>query len=105
MREHHVGVVVGDIEDGQEYFGYLGYWPCGEVVEDLEQHNRILFLENGQNYSRIELIAPLDDISTVRNARHGIHHICYEADEDFIHGFKSLKIGRMLPRRDRKSVV
>lgn len=99
MKEHHVGIVVGDIEDGQRFFGYLGYQTCGEVVEDFEQHNRILFLENGQNYSRIELIEPLDDTSTVRNARRGIHHICYEADEDFIDEFKLLKMGRMLPRR------
>lgn len=99
MREHHVGIVVRDIEESRTVFGCLGYKPCGDMVEDLEQHNRILFLENRQNYSRIELIEPLDDASTVRNARHGIHHICYEADEDFVDGFKALKIGRMLPQR------
>ena len=69
------------------------------MVEDLEQHNRILFMENGLDCGRIELIEPMDDASTVRNARCGIHHICYEVNEDFINGFKSLKIGKMLPRR------
>ena len=68
MREHHVGIIVGDIEEGRLVFGHLGYRPCGEVVEDFEQHNRILFLENGQSLSRIELIEPLDGASTVRNA-------------------------------------
>ena len=99
MREHHVGIVVRDIEEGRTVFGRLGYRPCGEMVEDLEQHNRILFMENGLDCRKIELITPMDDASTVRNARHGIHHICYEVDEGFLNGFKPLKIGRMLPRR------
>lgn len=99
MREHHVGVIVGDIEESRMVFGCLGYRPCGEMVEDLEQHNKILFLESRQNYSRIELIEPLDGASTVRNARQGIHHICYEVDEGFMEDFKTLKIGRMLPQR------
>ncbi|MCI8790820.1 MAG: VOC family protein [Lachnospiraceae bacterium] len=99
MREHHVGIIVGDIEEGRLVFGHLGYRPCGEVVEDFEQHNRILFLENGQSLSRIELIEPLDGASTVRNASHGIHHICYETDVGFMESFKTLKIGRMLPQR------
>lgn len=99
MKEHHVGIVVGNIEESKLVFGHLGYHPCGEAVEDIEQHNRILFLENGQDFSRIELIEALDDASTVRNARHGIHHICYKVDKDFVDGFKALKIGRVLPRK------
>lgn len=99
MQEHHIGIVVGDMEEGRRVFGCLGYRPCGEVVEDSEQHNRILFMEYELGCRRIELIEPMDDASTARNARRGIHHICYEADEDFINGFKSLKIGRMLPQR------
>ena len=99
MREHHIGIIVKDIEEEQLILGHLGYRPCGEVVEDFEQHNRVLFLENGEKLSRIELIEPLDSASTVRNARHGIHHICYEVDADFVEEFKALKIGRMLPHR------
>ena len=29
MREHHVGIVVRDIEEGQMVFECLGYRPCG----------------------------------------------------------------------------
>lgn len=99
MREHHVGIVVKNMEESRLVFERLGYWSCGEEVEDLEQHNRILFLENGQNLNKIELIEPLDDASTVRNAAPGIHHICYEVKEGFADGFRALKIGKLLPQR------
>lgn len=99
MREHHVGIVVKNIEESRLVFERLGFQSCGEEVEDPEQHNRILFLENGQNLNKIELIEPLDGASTVRNAAPGIHHICYEVEEDFADGFRALKIGKLLPQR------
>lgn len=53
MREHHVGIVVRDIEEGRTVFGRLGYRPCGEMVEDLEQHNRILFMEKAWTVGKL----------------------------------------------------
>lgn len=99
MREHHVGIVVKNMDESRLVFERLGYWSYGEEVEDLEQHNRILFLENGQNPNKIELIEPLDGASTVRNAAPGIHHICYEVGEGFADEFRALKIGKLLPQR------
>lgn len=95
MREHHIGIVVRDMEESRWVFSCLGYHPCTEVTEDIYQHNKILFLEDGQDSNRIELIEPLDEASTVRNVRPGMHHICYEVEDSFLDEFKAMKIGKI----------
>lgn len=95
MKEHHLGIVVRSIEESRRIFGCLGYSPCTKMIEDIHQHNKILFLKDGQDSRKIELIEPLDEESTVKNAMPGLHHICYEVEGSFMDDFKALKIGKI----------
>jgi len=40
MREHHIGIVVKNVEESQKIFEKLGYKVCSEVTVDEYQHNR-----------------------------------------------------------------
>ena len=97
MHIHHVGIIVTDINESLLIFNHLGYQACEEVVEDYYQHNKILFLEDTEKSIKIEMIEPLDDESTVKRAKPGLHHICYEVmnEEEFYQEFKKRKIGKI----------
>lgn len=100
MREHHIGIVVKNIEESQRIFEQLGYEAHSETITDEYQHNRILFLENKETLQKIELIEALDGLSTVKSFNSGIHHICYEVDkrENFREMFKEMGIGKIFTR-------
>lgn len=100
MYEHHLGIVVENIEESKRIFAHLGYKVCSEVVMDDYQHNRILFLENLWNSRRIELIQAMDDYSTVKNFKPGFHHICYEVEnkDDFDNEFREMKVGKIFSK-------
>lgn len=113
MREHHIGIVVKNVEESQKIFEKLGYKVCSEVTVDEYQHNRILFLKNEETQQKIELIEALDGQSTIKNFKSGFHHICYEVDEreNFREIFKEMEIGKIFthdliaPALDNRCVV
>lgn len=113
MKEHHIGIVVKDIDRDMDIFGQLGYKACSQVTIDGVQNNRIIFLENSTSSQRIELIEPLNGGSTVRNFKPGIHHICYEVEQegDFREAFREMGIGKIFtqdmaaPALDGRRVV
>lgn len=100
MREHHIGIVVKKLEESQEIFEKLGYRVCSKVTIDEYQYNRILFLENEKSLQKVELIEALNEQSTVKNVKLGIHHICYEVGEveSFHEIFKEMNIGKIFTR-------
>ncbi len=100
MREHHIGIVVKNVEESQRIFEQMGYKALSEVIMDEYQHNRILFLENEETQQKMELIEALDGQSTVKNFKSGLHHICYEVDEreNFREIFKEMGIGKIFTR-------
>ncbi len=100
MREHHIGIVVKKMEASQRIFEQLGYKVHSEVITDEYQHNKILFLENDETFQKIELIEALDELSTIKNFKPGLHHICYEVDEteNFRKIFKEMCIGKIFTR-------
>lgn len=97
MKEHHIGIVVKNLEESQVIFEQLGYKVCSDVSMDKYQHNKVLFLENKETSHKIELIEALNDHSTVKKATPGIHHICYEVEEqeNFREIFKKMSIGKI----------
>lgn len=97
MREHHIGVVVESVEASGKIFSCLGYNVCSEVTIDKYQHNKIVFMKNKETLQTIELIEALDEQSTIKNFKPGIHHICYEVDEAdaFREVFRKLGIGKI----------
>lgn len=111
MIVHHYGIVVDDINKSIPIYLKLGYNVVSEIIIDEEQHNKVVFLSNqGLN---IELIEPIDNLSTVNKAKIGYHHICYESncDEDIVGLFKEMKIGKiftppiMAPALNNRKVV
>ena len=113
MKTHHVGIIVDSIEKDTELYKKLGYQQIGEPVNDMNQFNRILFLTNSLDGSRIELIEALDDRSSVINLPQGYAHICYETEDldAAIEDLKREKIGVVFtkilvaPAIDNRSVV
>ncbi|MDR9770435.1 VOC family protein [Acetomicrobium sp.] len=80
MKVHHVGIVVKDIEKACLLYRGLGYVQVDSIIEDNVQHNRLLFLKNGELL--VELIEPINSSSPVYNPRNlGYHHICYEVED------------------------
>lgn len=80
MREHHIGIIVKDINKEIEMYSHLGYYPTSAIVYDELQNNRIVFLKKQDLSLLIELVQPVDSSSTVRHSSVGYHHICYEVD-------------------------
>lgn len=100
MKEHHIGIVVKNVEESRIIFEQLGYEVCSAVIEDEFQHNKILFMKNKKTLAKIELIEALNEKSTVKNFKSGIHHICYEVEEqeNFREIFKKMGIGKIFTR-------
>lgn len=57
MIFHHIGLACRDLEAGTAVQALFGYWPDGEIIEDLLQKVRLRFLVGGG--PRLELLTPL----------------------------------------------
>lgn len=103
MIEHHIGIVVGNIEEDIETYSKLGYVTVSEIYYDEVQKNRIVFLKKDGTKILLELIEPMDSSSTVSSALLGYHHICYEVDneKEFNVLFKSKGYGRIILHKVR----
>lgn len=112
MKINHIGIVVKNIEKSKQLYIKMGYSIMTETIYDLYQNNRILFLRLN-DYPPLELIEPLDSMSSVYNFPPGYHHICYEKDEeqDIIQLFRDIKVGKIFtkplvaPALDNQMVV
>ena len=90
----------------------MGYSIMTEIVEDFNQNNRIVFLQLNE-YPPIELIEPLNSLSSVYNFSPGYHHICYEKDDDqdIIKLYRDMNVGKIFtkpivaPALDNRKVV
>lgn len=81
MVLHHIGIIVNDIESALAYYTFLGYEQINTLTFDDIQMNNIVFLSAGcQPY--IELIQPVNEKSTVYNAKTGFHHLAYDIRND-----------------------
>ena len=99
MKIHHIGIKVDNIEKNIFLFEKLGYKLEKPIVFDHVQSNKIALLRDNENFL-LELIEPINDTSTIKNASYGYHHICYlvESYSDFILNFKKMKIGKIFTK-------
>ncbi len=78
----HIGYAVTDIEKASDIFNWLGYEPCGDVIDDFDRRVSIRFFKNGETL--IECIAPLGNDSPVCKwlEKNGCspYHLCYISD-------------------------
>ncbi len=85
MKLHHVGVVVGSLEEsGKHYAEYLGMRALGPTVHDSVQRVNVQFWSQERDGTCIELIEPAGDDSPVARllARGGgMAHLCYEVED------------------------
>ncbi len=79
MKVHHTGIISNSVEKDLLIYEKLGYKVIGEIMQDFVQNNKLLFLQDIFK-NVIELIEPLNENSTVKNSKTGVHHICYEVD-------------------------
>jgi len=83
---HHVGFVVREIEASMPGFvtSLRGTWD-GAIFEDPHQRVKVAFLSTRQSDAQIELVAPANEQSPVRNflekQGEGLHHVCYEVSD------------------------
>lgn len=82
LRLHHVGYVVGSIDETVASFtkSVNGAWD-GSVFHDPIQKVRVTFIDTPGSNTQIELVEPADEASPVRaflSAGGGLHHLCYE---------------------------
>lgn len=112
MRINHIGIVVKDIEKSRLLFEKMGYSVMNGLISDLNQNNRIMLLKLN-SFPTIELIEPINEMSSVYHFLPGYHHICYEKDdeEDIVQFYRDLKVGKVFtkpivtPVLDNKEVV
>lgn len=112
MKLHHIGVITRDLQKCVSIYTKLGYTLKGGIVSDEIQFNRIAMMESAAS-PYIELIEPINQMSSIYHFKAGYHHLCYEADrgEDIIGKFKEMKIGKIFtkpisaPALDGKTVV
>jgi catechol 2,3-dioxygenase-like lactoylglutathione lyase family enzyme len=97
MRLHHIGVIAHDLDGGLSLYRRLGFDPVSDPIVDLIQHNKLIFVKNQDSLETVELIAPLDQNSSVAHSKDGYHHLCYEVLnlEDFSLQFKTARIGKL----------
>lgn len=82
MKEHHIGIVVKNIDKEIDIYEKLGYRRESKIFIDEIQRNKVVFLNREGTDLLIELIEPIDKTSTVFSAQLGYHHICYEVNSD-----------------------
>lgn len=79
---HHVGIATNSIEETSIYYLRAGY-EMSETIFDSKQNVYISFLM-APNSPRLELVAPVDDLSPVNNILKKVgvsaYHLCYEVD-------------------------
>lgn len=84
MRFHHVGVVVGDIDQAtNDYAIRMGGQVTSAIVEDQTQGARVVLLTVGSD-TLIELVEPLNtqsSLNKVLRRRAPLHHLCFEVDD------------------------
>lgn len=99
LRLHHIGIIVRDIEKNIKVYSKLGYQLNKNIISDYSQNNRIAFMCSDFS-TAIELIEPINELSSIYNFREGYHHICYEAEqgEDIVQLFKTMKIGKIFTK-------
>lgn len=86
MKEHHLGIIVKNLEEDIEMYEQLGYENISEIYYDEFQKNKIVFMLKKGTDLLFELIEPIDSTSSICSAHLGYHHICYEVDsEEEIH--------------------
>jgi catechol 2,3-dioxygenase-like lactoylglutathione lyase family enzyme len=97
MRLHHIGVIAHDLDGGLVLYRQLGFEPVSGPVIDPIQHNKLVFVKNQDSLEIVELIAPLNQNSSVAHSKDGYHHLCYEVPNlaDFSLKFKAAKIGKL----------
>ncbi|PWL98726.1 MAG: hypothetical protein DBY04_03505 [Clostridiales bacterium] len=99
MHIHHIGIIVNDIEKDSSMYKSLGFCQCANLVVDLIQFNKIIFLQDFNNSIKIELIEPIDERSSVYNFKCGYHHICFQEDGgNIIENFKKMKVGKIFSK-------
>ena len=96
MRIDHIGIIVKDMQRSIDIYMSLGYHMSSGVITDEIQHNNVAVL-NSKSAPDVELIEPINEMSSIYNFKEGYHHICYEAEpgEDIIRNFKEMKIGKI----------
>ena len=113
LRVHHIGLVVYDMENSIELYKNLGYICSSDVIVDVSQSNRIVFLNSPDEMQTIELVEAMTDASTVVNFKPGYHHVCYDVSSipNFVECFKALRVGKIFtqpmiaPAINHKEVV
>lgn len=112
MKVHHIGVITKNLKRSIQIYCHLGYVVRDKIVEDKRQWNCVVLMTT--NFSPyIELIEPINEMSSIYNFDEGYHHICYEAErgEDIIEKIKEMKIGKIFtkpiiaPALDNRKVV
>ena len=99
MIINHIGIVVDNIEKNINMYSKLGYQLNKNIVWDYNQNNKIALMCSDFS-TNIELIEPIDELSSIYNFNIGYHHICYEAElgEDIVQIFKAMKIGKIFTK-------
>jgi methylmalonyl-CoA/ethylmalonyl-CoA epimerase len=81
-RIDHIGIAVRSIEEGRKFYEALGL-TVEHVEEVPDEGVRVAMMRCGE--SRIELIEPLSDDSTVAKFLEkrgpGVHHLCFASDD------------------------
>ncbi|MFC2155871.1 VOC family protein [Acidobacteriota bacterium] len=86
MKLHHIGKVVQNIKEAQEYYrDTFGLEPIGEAVVDPIQKVEVLFINTGHGEeATIELICPVSEDSPVSKflkKGSGLHHLGFEVED------------------------
>lgn len=93
---HHFGYITRSIMRSMEIYETMGFIPVGEIQEDMNQRNWILFLEKPGQDIQIELIEPMEG-STMARWPEGLQHICFDATciQDFAAWFREKRLGKI----------
>lgn len=100
MKIHHIGIIEKNIEQSIQIYSNFDFFPCTDLVIDVIQNNKIIFLKNRRNQFLIELIEPIDDTSSIYRYPKGYHHICFDVSEysDFCSFFANLNCGKIFTK-------
>lgn len=99
VKIDHIGIVVKDIEKATELFISLGFMKTKDICIDKIQNNKLQMMEDTRE-NRIELIQPLNEKSTVINAKEGLHHIALkDKNEKLRKNIENEKIGKIFTEK------
>ena len=114
MKLHHIGKVVKDLKEAQEYYKEtFGLESIGESTIDPIQKVEVLLLNTGYGEKLpLELICPVDEDSPVykflQKKGEGLHHLSFEV-EDIQQAIKELRekgaliLGEVVPSKRHKN--